>query len=206
MDTWTRAMGEEQWTRRQGAAQALASLLDQTASSVLLFTEEPAADLDEVKAFLCLVRRIAGSTSVIVASPYLAADWLAPLADLGLEAIQYVMRPGLGRGLPALEVLSDLGVEPCQYAVGPDPEWLRLERARPVGEVVARLCPDLHQRSARGKTLSVCGKFHDLRVLGPNWITGWCLDNHETCPCWRGLPDERPHHPPSETKESTDDR
>ncbi len=158
METWTRQHEDRKWTVWPDLPRAITGLLDVSEADVLLVSEEPELETEELAAVVRVLGLLGSHVGhVMVASPYPSSDWVTPLRPLGVDHVW----------------------------VGDYVEYGHEGIIDNVDEVGDHLCPALHARTQDHVTLSVCGREKDRMVLSREHLDRWCLEHRESCPHWK---------------------
>lgn len=158
MEAWTRKHEDSEWTVWPDLPRALTGLLDESDADVLLLSEEPDLESEELVATVRVLGLLGSHVGhVMVASPYPSTEWVERLRPLGVEHVW----------------------------VGERARYREEGVIEHVDEVGDQLCPALHARTRDHVTLSVCGCEKDRMVLARDHLDRWCLDHRESCPHWK---------------------
>lgn len=157
MEIWTRQRDQLGWTPWPDVPRGLASLLDAPDEQVLLLSEAPDLERDQIVAAIRVVHVLARDGGhVIVASSHPFAGLLDELAPYGVDQVWVVERRQMKQCAATIKNVSEIG---------------------------GGVCPCLHTKTENGITLSVCGARHDRMVIGSHHLNRWCLLNSPGCPC-----------------------
>ncbi len=155
MKLMTYMSNQDAWVAFPSVLQGL-RLSRASASEVLLFSEDPVADLGDVTAFAAVFKVAGGGMDrLCIASPYPSPGWIGCLRAQGIRRVFF-------------------GQE-C-----PESDTCRLSRASLI-EVPRELCPALHVKSFDGRAASVCGCRYDLLLLGRRQFTEQCFSRWAAC-------------------------
>lgn len=155
MELLTCMSDRDAWVPFPGVLQGL-RLSRASSSELLLYTEDPVADLGEMAAFVSLFKVCGGAIDRLrVASPYPSPVWIGGLRADGVRRVFFA--PGF-HGAPASSISRAVLVEAPRD-----------------------LCPALHVRGFDGRAASVCGCRFDLLLLGRKQFTEQCFARWSAC-------------------------
>jgi hypothetical protein len=153
METFVHTPGRADWQLAGGVLRGL-RLAAESACEVILLSESPVAELDEILAAAWLFERAGGRAGQLsIASPYPAACWVDAVRAFGVKRVFAVSH---------------------RATSGP-------ERLTGMIEVPLQLCPSLAIQVLRDATLSVCGQRASHRVLVPHHFVSRCFSDWSHC-------------------------